>query len=117
MQNSMEYWWKDTHRTKLKYSVETLSQCHFLHHKSHVDLSEVATKPLAWPERPEVDLGQVRSPHVSHTHIGNETSLKPSPTNCLVSEVRDFRASDGQITFTDSCSNFRWSNYLHRQLQ
>jgi hypothetical protein len=96
MHNSTEYWWNDTHRTKLKYSVETLSQCHFFHHKSHVDLSGVAAVPLAWPERPEVDAGQVRSPHVALTHIGNATtSLKSSPTNCFVREVRDVRAAEG----------------------
>ena len=96
MQNGMEYSWNDKHRTKLKYSVETLSQCHFFHHKSHVDLPVVATVPLAWPERPYVDVGQARSPHVARTHIANvTTTVKPSPTNCFVREVRDFRASEG----------------------
>jgi len=95
MQNSMEYRWNDTHTTRLKYSVETLFQCHFFHHKSHVDLPAVATVSLAWPERPEVDLGQARSPLVARTHTGNETkSFKPSPTNCFVRDVRDFRASE-----------------------
>jgi hypothetical protein len=92
----MDYRWNDTHMTKLKYSVETLSQYHFFYHESHANLSAVATVPLAWPERPEVDLGQVRSPLVARTHLGNETtSLKPSLTNCFVREVRDVRTSEG----------------------
>jgi len=86
MRNGMEYSWNDTHRTKLKYSVETLSQCHFLHHKPHVNLPAVATVPLAWPERPEVDLGQSGSPHVARTHIANETTFL-NPLNAVLNSI------------------------------
>jgi hypothetical protein len=33
----MEHWWNETDREKLKYSAKNLSQCHFVHHKSHMD--------------------------------------------------------------------------------
>jgi len=34
---SMEQWWNDTDRGNLKYWERNLSQCHFAHHKSHMD--------------------------------------------------------------------------------
>jgi hypothetical protein len=35
----MEHWWNETDRGKLKYSEGggDLSQCHFVHHKSHMN--------------------------------------------------------------------------------
>jgi hypothetical protein len=33
----MELWWSDTDREKLKNLEKSLSQCHFIHHKSHMD--------------------------------------------------------------------------------
>ena len=39
MKMSMEYWWNDNDREKPKYSDKNLSECYFVHHKSH----------MAWP--------------------------------------------------------------------
>jgi hypothetical protein len=33
----MEHWWNEIDRGKRKYSGKNLSQCHFVHHKSHMD--------------------------------------------------------------------------------
>jgi hypothetical protein len=33
----MEHRWNEIDRGKPKYSRENLSQCHFAHHKSHMD--------------------------------------------------------------------------------
>ena len=37
----MEHWWNDTDRGKPKYWNKTLSQCNFVHHKSHIDLPRI----------------------------------------------------------------------------
>ena len=33
------------HRVKQNYSQQNLSQCHFVHHKSHMDHPGMETKP------------------------------------------------------------------------
>jgi len=38
MKMIMEHWWNDNDRKKPKYWEKSLSQCHFVHHKSHLDL-------------------------------------------------------------------------------
>jgi hypothetical protein len=41
---SMEHWWDDTDREKLKYLKENLSQCNFVHNKSHTDQTASTVK-------------------------------------------------------------------------
>jgi len=33
---SMEHWWNDTEMGEPRYSRENVSECHFVHHKSHL---------------------------------------------------------------------------------
>ena len=37
----MEHQWNETDRGKPKYVGKNLSQCHFIHHKSHMDSPEI----------------------------------------------------------------------------
>jgi hypothetical protein len=42
---SIEHWWNDTDRRKLKYWKENLSQYYSVHNKSHTDWPEIEQVP------------------------------------------------------------------------
>jgi hypothetical protein len=44
----MEHWWNEIDRGKPKYSGKILSQCHFVHHKSHMDGPGIEPGPPRW---------------------------------------------------------------------
>jgi hypothetical protein len=44
----MEHRWKEIDRGKPKYSGKNLSQCHFVHHKSHVERPGIELGPPRW---------------------------------------------------------------------
>jgi hypothetical protein len=44
----MQNWWHEIDRGKPKYLVKKLSQCHFVHHKSHVDRPGIETGSPRW---------------------------------------------------------------------
>jgi hypothetical protein len=44
----MEHLWNEIDRGKPKYSERTLSQCHFVHHKSHKDWPGIKPGPPRW---------------------------------------------------------------------
>jgi hypothetical protein len=44
----MEHRWNEVDRGKPKYSGKNLSQCHFIHHKSHMDWPGIEPRPPRW---------------------------------------------------------------------
>jgi hypothetical protein len=44
----MEHRWNEIDRGKPKYSGENLSQCHFVHNKSHMDRLGIEPGPPRW---------------------------------------------------------------------
>jgi len=40
----MEQWWNGTDRGKLKCREKTLSQCHLVHHKTHIEMNQHRTR-------------------------------------------------------------------------
>jgi hypothetical protein len=45
---AMEYRWNEIDRGKPKYSVKNLSECHLVHHKSHMDWTGIEPGPPRW---------------------------------------------------------------------
>jgi hypothetical protein len=46
----MEHKWNEIERGKLKYSGKNLSQCHYVRHKSHMDLAGIEPRPPRWED-------------------------------------------------------------------
>lgn len=44
----MEHLWKDTVRIKQQYSEKTLSDCHYVQHKTHNDWPGIEPGPSPW---------------------------------------------------------------------
>jgi hypothetical protein len=44
----MEHRWNEINRGKPKYSEKNLSQCHFVHYKSHMDWPGIEPGPPRW---------------------------------------------------------------------
>jgi len=58
---SMEQWWNDIDRRKLKYLDKNLSQCHLVHHKFHTDWPRIEARPPQPPASTASSLVQQRT--------------------------------------------------------
>jgi hypothetical protein len=76
-----EYWWNDTDWGKQSAALverywqgetevlgEKLSQCHFFHHNTHMDLPEIEPGPERW---------QARTKNLIHGKNLHKTNIKP----------------------------------------
>jgi hypothetical protein len=48
MEMSLEYWWNDIDRGKPKDAKTKMSRFHFVHDRSHIDLSGIERGSLRW---------------------------------------------------------------------
>jgi hypothetical protein len=77
----IEPWWNDDDRGKPKYSETNLSQCHFVHHKSHRDWP--GSEPSLLCERPAT----TRLSHVT-VNTGSNVTQRRTAWDCVI-RVRD----------------------------
>jgi len=48
MKMSMDHWWNEAEKRKPNYWEKHLSQCHFVHHWSHMDYPGIELGPPRW---------------------------------------------------------------------
>ena len=67
----MKYWWNHTDKLH-HYKQKCLSQCHFVHRKSHIDLTGKESIPPRWQAGRGSTLWTFKEP-LTHTHTHTHT--------------------------------------------
>lgn len=114
MKGRMEHYWNNTDRGEPKKLRSILSQCHYVHHKSHMDFPGI--ERMAWPRAVESHLNFIKK--FSSYHRENR-SVFTVEISCLLqlrtimmeySEIHTRHTNTLRGYHTGSCCHSRWYN-------
>jgi hypothetical protein len=82
----MEHRWNEIDRGKPKYSEKHLSQCHFVHHKSHMD-GHLCNLGMGWGWGRDPKASEFTSPYFFHKNFVQRGFAQPGVASHSKSHV------------------------------